>query len=121
VAKTNDGQEFYLVDARPRSDDVDPDTIEEVLRLAVRAGDGVFRWRGRVMAAIAGSVTGAGAATRRLMKLTKEQGIATKIILVPEPFMEELRDAAAEVIVGSVNVRPRSEAESKPDSVQWEG
>lgn len=121
MAKTNDGQEFYLIDARPRSDSVELDTIEEVLRGAVRSGDGVFRWQGRVMAAIAGPVTGAGAATRRLVKLTKQQGIAIKLVLVPEPFMEELRDAAAEVIVGSVDLKPRSEADSKPDSVRWEG
>lgn len=121
MATTEKGTEFYIVEATPRADDADVDKLEEVLRSSVRTGDGVFRWEGRVLVAVAGEVTGAGTVARRFMQIAKKGGIDTKIALVKEPFPKPMHMAALEVILGRVELNPRKQRpdDEVPGDVRW--
>ena len=112
MAQTAGGVEFYLVEVTPKTE-----KVEEVLRGAVRPGDGVFWVDDNLYVALVADVRGSAQATRRLLSLTKGAGVGCQIRLVPEPFSEALEQVAGRVVAGEVAVRARTSGEK----IRWKG
>lgn len=115
MAQTSDGIEFHLLEVFGEIDSAPIDEVEKVVRSVIRKSDGAFREQERLYIAFAGDVRGSAIASRRLMSLTKEKGIATRYRLVVEPFPEDLWDVASKIIRGEVKVANREKRVEPPD------
>lgn len=115
MAKTAEGVEFYLLEVYGEKRSTPIEEVEKVLKAAVRGTDAVFIESGRLYIAFAGDVRGAVKATRRLMNITKKQGVVTRYRLVVEPFPEDLGNIANKIIEGKVKVKRRPPRKKEPE------
>lgn len=107
MAKTNSGIEFYLAEVTPTGDGAELEEIEEVLRKAVRGGDALFQFEGRLYLALAADLRGAAQAIRRLLKVIRDKALGARMRMAPEPFAESLWNVAARIVTGEVAVSRR--------------
>lgn len=108
MAQTTRGVEFYLLEVFGDKRSTDIQQVAKTLRAAVRDTDGAFIENGRLYIAFAGDVRGAAKATRRLMNVTRKEGINTRYRLVVEPFPDDIGTVANRVIDGQVEVSARA-------------
>lgn len=108
MATTALGVEFYLLEVFGEGGSTSIQDVASTLRAAIRDTDAAFIENGRLYIAFAGDVRGAARATRRLMNVSKKQGIETRYRLVVEPFPDDIGTIANRVIDGQVEVSERA-------------
>lgn len=113
MAKTNTGIEFYIAEVTPTGDGAQVEEIEEALRKAVRNGDAVFQFEGRLYIALAADLRGAAQALRRLLKVIRDKALGARMRMAQEPFAENLWNVAARIVTGEVAVSHRMSSEDE--------
>jgi hypothetical protein len=121
LAKTSRGVEFYLLEVFGDKRSTSIQDVAKTLRAAIRDTDAAFIENSRLYIAFAGDVRGAAKATRRLMNVTKKEGIKTRYRLVVEPFPEDIWTSANRVIDGEIELSMRPvpvKIEEETDSLE---
>lgn len=116
MAATSGGIEFHLLEVFVEDGSASIEEVQKIFQAGIRDGDAAFLDSKRLYVAFVGDVRGTAKACRRMIEVTKKNGVTTRYRLVVEPFPEELGKIASKVITGEVKVDRRADPPEEPET-----